>query len=61
MVENGRGVRVLLPLEATSVIGAVGGLAEITREALGGGGNSKAPPTPPARPPRRAGGAIPNV
>ena len=34
----------MLPLEASSVIGAVGGLAEITREAFGeGGGNSKAP------------------
>ena len=41
-----------LPLEAASVIGAIGGVAEIAREAFG---NSGAGPAKPA-PPRRAAG-----
>ena len=40
----------MLPLDASSVIGAVGGLAEITREAFGpGDGNSKKPPSKSSR------------
>ena len=35
---------VLMPLEASSVIGSLAGLAEITRDAFSGGGNSSAPP-----------------
>jgi len=44
----------MLPLEASSLIGAIGGIAEITREAFGpDGGNSKAQPTPTGRSARR--------
>jgi regulator of protease activity HflC (stomatin/prohibitin superfamily) len=49
---------VLMPLDAASVIGAVAGIAEIARDALGGGGNTGggsgggAPrPNPPPAPP----------
>ncbi len=38
----------MLPVEAASVIGAIGGIADITREAFGGGGdNPQAPATRP--------------
>jgi len=50
---------VLMPLEAASVIGAIGGIGDIAREAFGGGdgpGNS----TPTNRP-RRPSGAVPRV
>ena len=41
----------ILPIEATSVIGAVAGVAEIAREAFGSkGGNSGNPPSPPTGP-----------
>jgi regulator of protease activity HflC (stomatin/prohibitin superfamily) len=41
----------ILPIEATSVIGAVAGVAEIAREAFGSkGGNSSNPPSPPTGP-----------
>jgi len=57
----------ILPIEATSVIGAVAGVAEIAREAFGDrGGNSASPPAPDRQPatmpPRvRPGGAVPSV
>ena len=60
----------MLPIEASSVIGAIGGLAEITREAFGndGGGNSHEPPAPnapkrprPQQPRQPSGGAVPSV
>jgi regulator of protease activity HflC (stomatin/prohibitin superfamily) len=57
----------ILPIEATSVIGAVAGVAEIAREAFGDrGGNSASPPSSPKQPasgaPRiRPGGAVPSV
>jgi regulator of protease activity HflC (stomatin/prohibitin superfamily) len=35
----------ILPLEASSVIGAIAGVGEIAREAFGGGGNSAGPRT----------------
>lgn len=35
----------MLPVEAASVIGAVGGIAELTREAFGGGGSSGGGPS----------------
>jgi regulator of protease activity HflC (stomatin/prohibitin superfamily) len=51
---------VLMPLEASSVIGSIAGIAEIARDALGSGGAGGAPgggtgggtprPTPPSRP-----------
>ncbi|MHB1104516.1 MAG: SPFH domain-containing protein [Devosia sp.] len=41
----------MLPVEAASVIGAIGGIAEIAREAFGGGS--------PERPARSAGGSRP--
>ena len=58
----------ILPLEASSVIGAIAGVSEIAREAFGnsGGGNSASPPESApakrqvaARP--RAGGSVPSV
>ena len=57
----------ILPIEATSVIGAVAGVAEIAREAFGDrGGNSASPPSAERQPasttPRvRPGGAVPSV
>ncbi|MEI9849996.1 MAG: SPFH domain-containing protein [Sphingomonas sp.] len=38
---------ILFPVEATQLMGTLGGIGELAREALGGGG-----PTPPAPPPR---------
>jgi regulator of protease activity HflC (stomatin/prohibitin superfamily) len=37
---------IMMPLEASSVIGSIAGLAQITGEAFGGGGPGQ---TPPAR------------
>jgi regulator of protease activity HflC (stomatin/prohibitin superfamily) len=53
----------ILPIEATSVIGAVAGVVEIAREAFGDrGGNSASPPTPATAAPRvRPSGAVPSV
>ena len=55
----------ILPIEASSVIGAIAGISEIAREAFGdSGGNSASPPSPakPQSPPRaRAGGSVPTV
>jgi regulator of protease activity HflC (stomatin/prohibitin superfamily) len=47
----------MMPLEASSVIGSLAGLAEITGEAFGnrGGGGNGALPPPAARPPKAAG------
>jgi regulator of protease activity HflC (stomatin/prohibitin superfamily) len=43
----------MLPLEASSVIGSIGGIAEIARETFGGGGTTQ--------PPRKPGGSVPPV
>ena len=56
----------ILPIEATSVIGAVAGVVEIAREAFGDrGGNSASPPAdrqpPPTTPRVRPSGAFPSV
>ena len=56
----------ILPLEATSVIGAIAGVSEIAREAFGSGGNSASPAQPgqtkaPAGQRPRAGGSVPSV
>jgi regulator of protease activity HflC (stomatin/prohibitin superfamily) len=48
----------ILPLEASSVIGAIAGVGEIAREAFSGGGNSAAQPQP-AGP--RTRGSVPSV
>jgi regulator of protease activity HflC (stomatin/prohibitin superfamily) len=50
----------ILPVEASSVIGAVAGIGEIAREAFGGGDQAApvAAPKPPARP---RGGSVPSV
>lgn len=49
-----------MPLEAASVIGAIGGVAEIAREAFGGGGSGGAPVTTPPTPgPKRGGRKAP--
>jgi regulator of protease activity HflC (stomatin/prohibitin superfamily) len=42
----------MMPLDATSILGSIGGIAEIAREAFG---NS------PDDPPRRRGGGVPNI
>lgn len=54
----------LMPLEASSVIGAIAGVGEIAREAFGGGGDGAAPASQPrkaeaqrVRPP----GSVPSV
>lgn len=46
---------VLMPLEAASVIGAIGGISELARESFGGAGGGSGTPT------RRSGGAVPPV
>ena len=57
----------ILPLEATSVIGAIAGVAEITREAFGDrGGNSASvpaakPQATPTVPRTRPGGSVPSA
>src|SRR5580700_8296012 len=41
----------MLPIEATSVLASLGGIAEIARETFGGGGDGRGPaPAPPRRP-----------
>ncbi len=45
---------ILFPVEATQLIGTLGGIGELAKEALG---DNKSPPTPPAAPPAR--GAVP--
>ena len=54
----------ILPLEASSVIGAIAGVSEIAREAFGGGGNSASPPESQAKPQvtaRPRAGSVPTV
>src|SRR6476619_5434109 len=56
----------ILPIEATSVLGTIAGVAEIAREALGdrGGSSASAPAAskqPPTTPRVRPSGAIPSV
>jgi regulator of protease activity HflC (stomatin/prohibitin superfamily) len=54
----------ILPLEASSVIGAIAGVGEIAREAFGSGGNSASPPAKgktQASVGQRPGGAVPSV
>lgn len=41
----------MLPVEASNVIGAIGGIAEIARETFGSDGRAAQPPRPAARPP----------
>ncbi|MDO8288368.1 MAG: SPFH domain-containing protein [Parvibaculum sp.] len=48
---------VLMPLEASSVIGALGGISEIAREAFGGGGSGGGAPAPV----RRTSATVPPV
>ncbi|WP_137391739.1 SPFH domain-containing protein [Rhodoligotrophos defluvii] len=49
----------MLPVDATSVLGAVGGIAELTRAAFGGG-DGASPPDAPRTPPRSTG-TVPQV
>jgi regulator of protease activity HflC (stomatin/prohibitin superfamily) len=53
----------ILPLEASSVIGAIAGVSEIAREAFGGGGNSAQPPAKGKTQASvgRPGGTVPSV
>ena len=46
---------ILFPVEATSLIGTLGGIGELAREALGGGGTSEARKAPPTVPQVRRG------
>jgi regulator of protease activity HflC (stomatin/prohibitin superfamily) len=41
---------IMMPLEASSVIGSLGGLAQIAGEAFGGGGAAGPAPRAPTRP-----------
>jgi len=47
---------VLMPLEAASVIGAIGGISELARDAFGGGSTGGGAPLRP-----RSSGTVPNV
>ena len=47
---------ILMPLEASSVIGAIGGITEIAKETFGGGGGSNG-----GGPPQRSGGSVPSA
>ena len=51
----------MLPLEASSVIGSIAGITEIAKEAFGDGDRGGNGTTPPAAPRRRSSGAVPNV
>jgi regulator of protease activity HflC (stomatin/prohibitin superfamily) len=54
----------ILPLDASSVIGAIAGVSEIAREAFGNGGNAAAPSQqgkPQTGQRSRAGGSVPTV
>lgn len=51
----------ILPIEATSVIGAIAGVAEIAREAFGDRGGNAATPPAQASPRARTGGTVPSV
>ena len=44
---------VLMPLEASSIIGSLGGIGAIAREVFGDNSGPAAPPRPPATPPRQ--------
>jgi regulator of protease activity HflC (stomatin/prohibitin superfamily) len=50
---------IMMPLEASSVIGSIAGLAQITGEAFGGGGDGPAAPRPGA--PKAPRGSVPSV
>jgi regulator of protease activity HflC (stomatin/prohibitin superfamily) len=52
----------ILPLESSSVIGAIAGVGEIAREAFGAGGGNSATPSGEQKPRQvRPGGAVPTV
>jgi regulator of protease activity HflC (stomatin/prohibitin superfamily) len=53
----------MLPLEASSVIGSIAGISEIARETFGGGGSGGGAPKPASKPaPRkRTSGTVPTV
>jgi regulator of protease activity HflC (stomatin/prohibitin superfamily) len=42
---------IMLPIEATNVLGSLGGIGEIARQTFGGGSDGAAPPPPPRRRP----------
>ena len=52
----------ILPYEATSILGSIAGISEIAREAFGGGGNAATPAQKPqATAQRTRSGSVPNV
>jgi regulator of protease activity HflC (stomatin/prohibitin superfamily) len=44
---------ILFPVEATQLIGTLGGIGELVKEAIGPDGGPPTPPRPPQQPPRR--------
>ena len=52
---------IMMPLEASSVIGSLAGLAQITGEAFGGSGQGAPPATPRPNTPRSPRGSVPAV
>ena len=52
---------IMMPLEASSIIGSLGGLAQIAAETFGGAGSSGAPKPMPARTPIRPGSVPPTA
>ena len=52
---------IMMPLEASSIIGSLGGLAQIAAETFGGAGSSGAPKPMPPRTPIRPGSVPQNV
>ena len=51
----------MLPVEASSVIGSIAGIGEIARETFGGGGSGGGSPRPTPAPRKRTSGAVPTV
>jgi len=46
----------MMPVEASSIIGAIGGIAELTREAMDGQRSANEGPSPSSRPPNVSAG-----
>ena len=52
---------IMMPLEASAVIGSLGGLAQIAGEAFNGGNGSGGSKPPSPKQPQRPGSSVPNV
>ena len=53
---------IMMPLEASGVIGSLAGIAELAKDAFGGGSDNgpSAPPSPQHPPPRQPSGSVPS-